>query len=329
MRWFTTYFNKNYLIRGLALYDSLMRHSLDAQLSIVCLDGETHRSLERMDLPRLRLFTLEDLEQYEPLLLEARRNRSLLEYFYTLSPVISLFMLDAIPEADAITYVDSDIYFFDDPEPLFKELGEGAVSIIGHRFAQRLAHLKKFGIYNVAWLTFRRDERAFICLNWWRERCLEWCHDYLDNNRYADQKYLDDWPERFQGVVVLQHKGANLAPWNLANYLITEKDGDVRVDEASLIFFHFHRFRQVSAHVYDTHLAPYGAKVSPAARQAIFEPYIQAVRTLTEQAQNFMPGISFDLGLRHQNTDLVVRLKRFVRTCQKILNGDFIYFRDS
>jgi hypothetical protein len=305
-----------------------MRHRPDAQLCVVCLDGETRNALERMNLPRLHLFTLEDLERYEPRLLTAKANRSMLEYFYTLSPIISLFMLDTLPDADAITYVDSDLYFFNDPEPLFEELGNKAVSIIGHRFPQRLSHLAKFGIYNVAWLTFRRDERAFTCLNWWRERCLEWCHDYLDGNRYADQKYLDDWPERFQGVVVLQHKGANVAPWNLANYAVTAGNGDVLIDNSPLLFFHFHRFRQVSANVYDTHLAPYGAKVSPAVRKAIFEPYIRAVRSLTERAQEVLPGIAFDLGLRHQDT-VMVRLKRFVRTCQKLLNRDFIYFRDS
>src|SRR5207244_8164736 len=91
----------------------------------------------------------------------------------------------------------------------------------------------------VGWVSFRRDAHALACLHWWRERCLEWCYDRYEDGRFADQKYLDDWPSRFQRVAVLQHKGANLAPWNLANYTIRANGDRVLVDEAPPILSHF------------------------------------------------------------------------------------------
>jgi len=327
MRWFCTYFDKNFLIRGLTLYESLRRHCPDAQMCIVCLDDDCREILNRLELPGVKTFSLAQLESYEPRLVEAKGDRSLLEYYYTLTPIIILFALDHFSESDMLTYLDSDLFFFDDPEPLFEELGQDSISIIAHRFPPKLLHLAKFGIYNVAWLTFRKDDRAAECLRWWKDRCLEWCCDRLEGNRYADQKYLDDWPERFPGVTVLQHKGANLAPWNLANYQISENNGSVRVDGGKLIFFHFHRFRQIASRVYDTNLAPYGAKASATVRRAIFEPYIQALLTTTARIERVSPGTAFDLGVRRHDRDIVVRLKRMFRTCQKVLNGDFIFFR--
>ena len=55
----------------------------------------------------------------------------------------------------------------------------------------------------------------------------------------AVQKYLDTWPNRFPGVVVVRHQAANAAPWNISNYMVREDKGGVWVDEEPLIFFHF------------------------------------------------------------------------------------------
>ena len=38
-------------------------------------------------------------------------------------------------------------------------------------------------------------------LKWWQEKCIDWCHDYPDNGRLGDQKYLDEWPKLFRKYI--------------------------------------------------------------------------------------------------------------------------------
>jgi hypothetical protein len=134
--------------------------------------------------------------------------------------------------------------FFRDPEPVWQELGNDSVLIVPHRYApQWQAQEETSGTYNVEFMTFRRDERGLEALHWWRDRCLEWCYFRVEDGKMGDQKYLDDWPERFAGVHVLEHPGAGLAPWNVANYDLARRNGSVLVDGRDLVFYHYHSLR--------------------------------------------------------------------------------------
>jgi hypothetical protein len=242
-----------------------------------------------------------------------------------------LFILNHYPRVDLITYLDADLFFFADPAPIYEELADRSIGIIGHRFPPFLQGLELYGIYNVGWVSFRRDAHALACLRWWRERCLEWCYDRYEDGRFADQKYLDDWPSRFQRVAVLGHKGANLAPWNLANYTIRANGDRVLVDEDPLIFFHFHRLRQIEGWVYDPRLVDYKTKASTVVRRSIYAPYI---RMLAETAEHLPPSLR-EAALRSSTRDsagesrsrgkAVIKLKRRLRMLQGILKHDYLF----
>jgi hypothetical protein len=190
--------------------------------------------------------------------------------------------------------------------------------------------LERAGIYNVGWLSFRRDERALACLRWWRDRCIEWCYDRCEDGRFADQKYLDHWPSLFQGVVVLDHKGANLGPWNLANYTIHEDEDRLRVDEQPLIFFHFHGLKQMNALLYDTNLSNYGVRPSACIRRSIYGLYIRTLLDVTREVSPMMPhNVSWKsarglLEPKSLSSVAVRRLRRFVPLCRDLLAWRFL-----
>jgi hypothetical protein len=278
MRNFCTCFDQHYLVRGLTLYKSLARHASPFVLWVLCFDDRTYDTLCKLDLPNLRPIPLMALERDDQELLATKEDRSQVEYYFTCTPSWLLYLLERVPTRDSVTYLDADLFFYSSPQPIYEEMQDQSVVIVGHRFPKERRYREKYGIYNVGYLTFRNDSHGKQCVHWWRERCLEWCYDRVEGGRFADQKYLDDWPVRFGQVVVLQHKGAGLAPWNVENYSLALRNGRVLVDSQPLVFFHFHNLRQLSRRILDPGLARYGAQPSHVLKRHVYNPYIRALR---------------------------------------------------
>ena len=326
MYYFCTYFDQNFLTRGLALYRSLLEHCPDFKLWVLCMDHTSYGILEKLDLPGIHPLFIEEFERNDQLLLSAKQNRSRIEYYFTCTPSLPLYILNNWPEVDLITYLDADLFFFASPTPLFEELRDSSIAITGHRFPPHLRDRERYGIYNVGWLSFRRDENALACLHWWRERCIEWCYDREEDGRFADQKYLDDWPSRFQNLVVLEHKGANLAPWNLANYQLHSLKGNAAmVDEQPLIFFHFHGLKKIAWWLYNPHWSLYGTKPSMVLRRRIYAPYLRTLFDVNRQLLETLDtdSLSDDARGRMQGSSQARRVVRAILTsqCIFIVNG--------
>ena len=274
-REFCTLFDSNYLFKALAMYDSLEQHCPSFHLTAFCFDEEAERLLGWLALPCLSTVSLRELETFDRELPATKDDRTRLEYCCTATPDLPLFMFASRPDLDEITYLDADLCFFADPEPLFAELGGDSVLMIPHRFPKHLRHHEVNGLFNVQFLTFRRDENGLACLQWWHDRCIEWCYFRLEETRFADQKYLDQWPQLFEGVHILRHKGGGLAPWNVSGYDVRVVGDTVMVDEDPLVFFHFHKVRVRRNGHYDWQ-AP-GYPVSGRVRELIYEPYLEAL----------------------------------------------------
>jgi hypothetical protein len=274
-RHFCTYFDHRYLARGLALRESLLRHAPGHVLWILCLSKECEDWFRSQALPGVEVIPLADLEAWDPELFATRGTRSNVEYYFTCSPCLPRYVFGTRADVEAITYLDSDLYFFSSPEAVFDEIGDAAVAIVPHRFEpSRAAELEAYGRFNVGWLSFTRSHDAFSCLDWWRERCLDWCYDRLEPGRFADQKYLDEFPSRFGSVHVVEHPGANLAPWNLARHMVSAGPASAG---RPVVFYHFHGLKRRMGGVFDMHLETYGVQPSRAIRRYLYEPYLRAL----------------------------------------------------
>ncbi len=291
MHYFCTYFDHRYISRGLALYYSLRKNCKSFKLFVLCLSDECYEILKHKGLEDIFLLKLEDIERGDKELLKAKGNRTLVEYYFTLTPSFILYVLNNFDYVDFITYLDADLYFFSYPDPIFEEIGENSIAIVPHRFPARLKHLEKFGIYNVSWLSFRRDENGLGCLRWYREKCNEWCYDRVEGDRYADQKYLEKFEILFDGVHVIQHKGANVAPWNIENYKIAVKGSKVYVDDHPLIFYHFQGLKKISSFLYDSGFSMYGARFAKEIRDSIYLPYVKMLREIENELGFTIPPI--------------------------------------
>jgi len=314
MYYFCTYFDHRYLTKGLALYHSLKQHSQPFRLWVLCLNQPAYEILSQLALPELRLITLTEFE--DAALREAKSNRSLAEYYFTCTPSLPLFILKQAPEVDLITYLDADLFFFSNLAPIYQEIGNHSIAIIGHRFSPNYTHLHIYGIYNVGWLSFRHNLQGLACLQWWRERCLEWCYDRPENGRFADQKYLDDWPTRFQDVIVLQHKGVNVARWNLDNYVIQTRNNQIWVDEQPLIFFHFHGVAEVEPGSYTANLD--SEQFTETVRET-FIHYFQILSQIKQQLAPQFPQIATGESVRGQQTPQIEGIQEAIQIIERAL----------
>ena len=284
---FCTYFDRNYLTRGLALYTSLVQHCKQPfRLWVLCFDDETYDILSRLALPNVCLISYQEFEATNARLLQVKGERTLVEYYWTCTPVLPLYILEQNSQVDLITYLDADLYFFSDPQPIYDEFGNGSILIIEHRFPPGMGYLEVNGIFNVGWISFRRDAAGLSALSWWAERCIEWCYARHELGKFGDQKYLDDWTTRFPDVVVLQHKGAGLAPWNITGYSIVKRDVQLWVDNEKLIFYHFHGMKQSSSWLYQP--VSGGYQIAANHKRWLYEPYIVALNQATWKIKRVM-----------------------------------------
>jgi hypothetical protein len=340
---FCTYFDRKYLTRGLVLYHSLARYCQHPfTLWILCFDSATFQTLEQLHFPEVNLISLDQFEAGDMELLKAKGERSLVEYFWTCTSSLPLFILNKHPEVDLITYLDADLCFYADPMPIYDEMGDGSILIIDHGYPSELTYLAAVaGVYNVGLLAFRRDERGLACLHWWRDRCLEWCFTRFEDGKFGDQKYLDDWPQRFGGVLILQQKGANLAPWNAIQYIIEWNTGGFTVDGSPLIFYHFHSFKGIARNVVQPTEHCY--RLSALLIEHLYFPYAYALREEERELRLgegskphlrntswliFLPGLLEQRWLMVTSKKLALALWKFgERQHERILNGINAYRR--
>lgn len=280
---YCTQFDRNYLPRALVLYRSLRRHSPPFILWVLCLDADVYGALDRLREPMIRPIQLSEFERGDEALLAAKANRSTVEYYFTCTPSLPLYILSIEPGIESITYLDADLKFFASPQAVFDEVGSNSIGIVPHLFPPELRDKEKYGRFNVGLALFRNDPTGRACLMRWREQCLDWCYDRVERDRYADQKYLDAWPDLYGTVCIFENPGAVMGPWNFMKYEIAAADGRLLVNGRELIFYHFAGFRRIRSWLFDLGLGGFG-RMPRAARMYLYRAYVEELREETQTA---------------------------------------------
>lgn len=324
MKEYCTYFDSNYLAIGLSLYQSLCEHEAEFQLWVLCLDDSCYQTLTEKNLPYIKLVSVEQLELYEPSLNEAKANRSIVEYYFTCTASFMAYLFASQSSISFLTYLDSDLFFFDSADTIYQCIGDASIAIVAHRYSNHLKAMRQYGVFNVGWVSFRRDQQGMQCLSEWKVQCLEWCYDKLEERRFADQKYLDAWPEKFSQLVVIEHKGANVAPWNLANYPLRLALGKLMVDDQALVFFHFHGLKKVRGRIYNAGLGLLRVRLGALAKNHIYRPYLRILNSnqLDLESHSIALGSNKERPIEKAHRSL--NIKTVFKTARLILYSLFI-----
>lgn len=290
MNHYCTLFDSNYLTRGLALYRSLVETEADFMLYIFAFDALAEDILRTLQLPYVKIVSMREFEDER--LLAVKGTRSEGEYCWTCSSFSILYVLQhfSVPE---VTYLDSDLYFFHEPQILLDEFHDSGkdVLITRHRYTPEYDQSSTSGVYCVQFMTFRNTPQGLHVLNWWCDRCAEWCYARFEDGKFGDQKYLDDWLTRFDGRVhELQHLGGGVAPWNVQQYRLA---AGPTVDGVPVVFYHFHGLQWLNPHTFD--LSQY--RLPKTTIRYIYNPYLDALQNAlafirTSYGQSFAKGFT-------------------------------------
>jgi hypothetical protein len=146
---------------------------------------------------------------------------------------------------DQVIFIDPDVCFFSDPSFLFDEMSGASVLLSPHwRSSDPLADPVNFelnfkdGIYNGGCIG--ATQKGIPALEWLARACLYKCENGPGSGLFADQKYLDLLQSRFPDVQVIQHKGCNVANWNMIDCKRMAFGEGVRINGTDpIVFIHF------------------------------------------------------------------------------------------
>jgi hypothetical protein len=210
---------------------------------VFCFDDLTYNVLKQLNYKNIVLYQRAQFETKELLKIKNSKEKAY-EYYWA----IKAFLVRKVLQEENInmaTYIDCDFLFFQSPEIIFEEMGNADILIQPNNFSfMRVSDFIPVGYYCSCFEVFRNTKNGLRILSWWHKRCIEWCHSRFEDNKFADQKYLDDWKLRFKNVREILNIGANVAPWNIHKFDISKINKKIVINNKwPLIYYHFHSLR--------------------------------------------------------------------------------------
>lgn len=281
---YCTLFDSNYIDKGLVLYDSMCEYLKEFKLYVFAFDDRCNEILMRENLDNMVVVSLEKFETSD--LIKIKSERSKAEYCWTCTPWIIKHVLEHYHER-ICTYIDSDMMFFGTPQCIFDDMRTNNCSIIitPHRYKNdkvTARQREKKGEFCVEFNTFLNDSNGLKALNWWAAQCLEWCYYSIPGTTewYGDQKYLNVFPLKFDGVYICNHYGVGLAPWNVKQVKLASCErGTVKLalkksrEEFPLIIYHYESVVFLSEHIINTSSGLHSSSL----HRIIYDTYVHKI----------------------------------------------------
>lgn len=231
----------NYLIKGLTLYESLVRKSKNIKLHYLCIDKESFNFLKKIESSFLIVYDVEDLIKNDNKLQKLKENNY--KYFcWSLASYFTNFLMTK--NVGDITYIDSDIFFHEDIQIILDEIGDKEIGIFRHRQFPMNSNPPE-GLFNVGVVHFKNKKIGTHILKWWSDAVVNMKYPHLST--CGDQKYLDEFlnicPDDY---LFIDGNIGHGAPWvwqlyDFSNY----KNNQTIIWEGrsqKLIFSHFSQF---------------------------------------------------------------------------------------
>jgi hypothetical protein len=246
---FCTIITADYYPYAQALLESLEKHSSQGVILEVLIAEriEDKSFFQSIDMPNINFSFIEEINLPIASQLFDKYNATNMDaYRWSMKPVFINHLL--IQKGyEKVIYLDSDLFFFQDPRFLFELLDKEKVILTPHwRCADNpwedFHNFKlnfKDGIYNGGFVGVRKD--ALDVMFFWANLCLAACEVNRPEGFFVDQKYLDILHSRFEGIGVVRHRGCNVSNWNISDcQRVVTDNGEILINGIfPIVFIHF------------------------------------------------------------------------------------------
>ena len=237
--------------------------------------------LSRYDFGSVVPVPISEFESRHPELTAVKPTRSRGEYFFTCTSSWTQDVLARHTESSMVIYLDADMKFFASPDPMLESMSDKDIIICDHNFERDYELQAEHGRFNVGFVAFRNNEVGVDCLSRWASDCIDWCYDRAEDGKYADQKYLDAWPERYGDRLYVAPKGVDLGPWGIGKDELAVKDGLPYISDEPVILYHYQGLRLFGKRHY--YLGYYYHHPVSKILEVLYEPYIRELSAVEEE----------------------------------------------
>ena len=307
---FVTFFDSLFLPQGLCLIESLTEiNDFDFELWVICCDDKSFFYLEKLKINKVKLLKLSALEDENLRIL--KKERSLREYYWTITPYTFFWVYELNKSYKRITYIDADLYFLKSPVPIIDELKKSKKSFLltKHSYLPELDQSSSSGIYCVQFLTAVLPE-AIPIIKHWRKQCDNWCFDRFYEGKYGDQKYMEELLNLFpKNIHILQNESFTQAPWNIGKF-----------EWSNAIFFHFQGLRIDKKYIVD-----FGYfRISNNIFKNIYKPYLKKLDEVIRKLES----LGWVLKSQSKRPRIFRRILRRLRIFKNKL-AHYLFYRDN
>ena len=274
---FAIVISKYYASRCAALIESIIKYNVN--IYILCFDIHTSKLLFKFkNSNKVTIINYDEINKFDKSLKKIIKKRKLIDKIVTSRPIF-LQYLNQKYFINNIFLLDSDIYFFSNPEKLNNHIKGFSVAFCEHKFTRNNLELSnKYGKYNGGFVYAKFDRNGKFFLKKWSKLCKKWCEFDSKDGKFSDQKYLENLSLETKNIKIINSPDINLAPWNLEGKNIQLKNNKILVNNKKLIFFHFHGLRQIRKNFYILGLENYKYIISNKNKKILFKNYVTKLR---------------------------------------------------
>jgi hypothetical protein len=307
---FSTYFDINYFNKFLCLKNSLDKYLNNYKIYCLDLDNVIRYSNIKNNI-NIEVIKLSEIENIFPELYYAKKNRSKIEYYFTLTPFLQRYIFIKY-NLSQLSYIDSDLFFFNTPKNLYKNYQNKNYNILLSPHNNKYVE-KKFGKFNVGLIIMKNTKTTSDCLKYWSEECINFCIDSSLKNKFADQKYLDEWPQKYKGIKIIDKYLVNIGPWN-AKFLNSKNFN-------KLIAFHFHGiYFNINYNFYISGVSNFNIEVDKVIVRKVYKIYLDSLLNVNTKLNTNTKQSMKMVNLRYRS--LKLKLIKFLKIINCILRGD-------